>query len=81
LEIDLGFDRIDSRLSGEHRKSYQPASVDEVKDLDNVSPPYSIKEPNSSELWTDVVRKGRYKGKGRVRNDKLVNHESGILEC
>jgi hypothetical protein len=37
---------------------------------DLTSPQYFIKEPNSLELWTEVVRRGRPRGKGRSRNEK-----------
>jgi hypothetical protein len=78
LDIDLICDNIGHVLLNE---SDHLTSINVVKELIGVSPPCSIKEPNSSELWTDVVRKGRRKGKNRIRNDKMVNHERRILEC
>jgi hypothetical protein len=44
------------------------------------SPTSSIKEPNSSELWTEVVRKGKVKAKTRSSGDKIGINERGILE-
>jgi hypothetical protein len=46
---------------------------------DLTSPQYSIKEPNSLELWTEVVRRGRPRGKGRSRNEKIVKNERGAF--
>jgi hypothetical protein len=78
LEIDLICDNIGHVLPNE---SDHLTSTNVVKELIGVSPPCSIKELNSSESWSDVVRKGRRKGKNRIRNDKMVNHEMCILKC
>jgi hypothetical protein len=40
----------------------------------------SMKEPNSSELWTEVVKNGTKKARPRSRCDKMVYSERGILE-
>jgi hypothetical protein len=47
---------------------------------DLASPQCSVKEPNSSEPWTEVVRRGKPKGKARGRSGKIVENEMGLLE-
>jgi hypothetical protein len=44
------------------------------------SPQCSIKEPKSLELWTEVVKRGRPRGKVSSRNEKIVENERGLLE-
>jgi hypothetical protein len=47
---------------------------------DLASPQCSIKEPNSSESWTEVVRRGKPKGKARGRSGEIVENERVLLE-
>jgi hypothetical protein len=46
-----------------------------------VTPEASLKEPNSSELWNEVVRRGRYKNRNRDEHNKIDSHDRCILEC
>jgi hypothetical protein len=44
------------------------------------SPQCFLKEPSSSELWTEVVRRGKPSGKARGRRVKVVENETGLLK-
>jgi hypothetical protein len=46
----------------------------------HVSPSDSIKETDTSVLWTEVVRKGKNRSKCRSRKEKIGEHDRHILE-
>jgi hypothetical protein len=70
--------------SGSHEdlaKITVTSKVTEENGIDSpVSPDCSIKEPNSSNLWTEVVRKGKNRGKYRSRSKKIGDNERGLLK-
>lgn len=43
-------------------------------------PPDFVKEPNSSELWYEVVRKGKKRVNPKGRNNKKHDNDMCILE-
>jgi hypothetical protein len=45
-----------------------------------VFPVDSIKETDTSELWTEVVRRGKNRSKCRSRKEKIGEHDRCILE-
>jgi hypothetical protein len=47
----------------------------------HVTPEASLKEPDSSELWTEVVKRGRYKNKNRSKQNKIDSYDRSILKC
>jgi hypothetical protein len=77
--VDLPFKGVDMELNGGEFPPWKP--VDSVLvGMGQSSPECSMKEPNSSELWIEVVKKGRKKARPRNRCDKMVYNERGILE-
>jgi hypothetical protein len=57
---------------------YDPLNGQVVSSL--VSPSDSIKETDTSVLWTEVVRKGKNRSKCRSRKEKIGEHDRHILE-
>jgi hypothetical protein len=44
------------------------------------SPQGSLKDLASSKLWSEVVKRGKHRGKARTRNMKMLSNERGLLE-
>jgi hypothetical protein len=65
IDIDLGI--VNSPLKGQD-------------DVIVASPNTSIKEANSSELWIEVVRKGKNRAKAKSKGDKISQHDRCFLE-
>jgi hypothetical protein len=76
---ELPFKEADIELTSDE---FPPLKSDDsvLEGLGQSSPKCSMKEPNSSDLWTEVVRKRRKKAKSRSRCDKIVSNEMGVLE-
>jgi hypothetical protein len=64
--IDLDIEVVRDPLKGQERP--------------NISSPNSMKETNTADLWTEVVRKGRNRAKTKSRSDKIGGNDRCILE-
>jgi hypothetical protein len=64
--IDLDIEVVRDPLKGQERP--------------NISSPNSMKETNTADLWTEVVRKGRNRAKTKSRSDKIGVNDRCILE-